>query len=158
MPDAENWAKYGFPDDIMFRSPYLPLAGLVKAVNERREAVDLDPFPELEYFEVDGGMYWESNFNYALSEASRYYVDPDAVSSATRYEQCFWFWNDLWDKALDGEDLINVTSFMRPRYSVKWAIWTYNQINLLRYVATTKGQDWPGFEYRDIYNTFKFKA
>ena len=160
MPDEEKWEKYGFPDGIMFRSPYLPWTGLIKALNERREAVELEPFPVPEYFTSFGGMEWEIRFYDALNVAAKYYVYPDAISNAKQYRDCFWFWNyDDWTEiALDGEDIENVNSFMRPQFSVKWAIFTYNKINLLRYVATTTEADWPTFNYEDRYNSFNFKV
>lgn len=157
MPDDENWAAYGFPDDLIFRPPYLPWAGLIKAMNERREAVDLEPFPVPEYFSSFGGMIWESDFGWALSNAVVRFVNPDKVSSAEHYRDCLWDPADLENAALDGEELENVNSPLRPLYSAKWAIWTYNKINILRYVPTSEPEDWPTFHYADRYSTFKFK-
>lgn len=159
MPDVENWEKYGFPDDIMFRSPYLPWLGLIKALNERSEAVNLEPFPIPEYFSVFGGMIWEFDFEDALQITARHYVNPSKIDFSKSYVNCFWHIDDLGNAVLNGEDKVNVTSFMRPLYSVKWAIWTYNQINNLRYVATSDPKDWPDvFTYEDRCNTFNFKA
>lgn len=158
MSDSENWGKYGFPDDIFFRAPYLPWIGLVKALNERSEAVELEPLEIPEYFTQYGGMSWEADFYYLLGEVQKYYVNPDQIPTAKGYYGCFWYAGDLNNAALDGEDIENVTSITCPRYSAKWAIWTYNKINLLRYVATSKESEWPKFEYEDKYNTFKFKA
>ena len=160
IPDVENWEEYGFPDDLTFRSRYLPWVGIIKALNERRQAVDLEPFPVPEYFSTFGGMIWESDFNDALGEVIPYYVYPDAIASADQYSDCFWGENyqEFREIALVGEDIENVTSFMRPHFSVKWAIYTYNRINLLRYVPTSDPEDWPVFTYTDLNGSFNFKA
>lgn len=167
MPDVENWQGYGFPDDIMFRTPYLPWVGIIKALNERLAAMNQTPMDLPEYFTKYGGMIWASDYSNAFGRLfpwspwgkSLYYVNPDKISSATRYRDCFWDRGDLEQAALNGEFLINVTSFMRPKYSVKWAKWQYNQINLLRYVVTSEYDDWPDvFTYIDINSSFNFKA
>ena len=160
MPDVDNWEAYGFPDDLTFRTPYIPWVGLIKALNERIEARNGTPMDIPEYFTEYGGMYWESSYWEAWNQVYWVsYVNPDKISSAEKYSDCFWTPEELGQAALDGEDEVNVTSFMRPRYSVKWAIWQYNQINLLRYVPTSDPDDWPDeFTYQDINDTFNFKA
>lgn len=162
MPDVDNWEAYGFPDDITFRSPYLPWVGIIKALNERIAALNVDYAVEIpEYFTVYGGMAWESDFwmGWNCIWQNNRFVNPDKISSAASYRDCFWEYDELSNAALNGEDEVNVTSFMRPLYSVKWAIWQYNQINLLRYLPTSPYEDWPDvFTYTDINSSFNFKA
>ena len=160
MPDIENWEKYGFPDDIFFRSPYLPGVGLVKALNERLEAVNAETIEVPQYFHPYPGMVFTTNFQgKLLNDAASRFVNPDKISTAERYEDCFWDAMELQQIGLDGEDWNNVTSPSRPEFSAKWAIWMYKQINILRYVATSSRQEWPDvFTYEDRYSSFNFKA
>lgn len=168
MPDNESWEKYGFPDDIMFRTPYLPWVGLIKALNERLQALNLALMDIPEYFTIYGGMAWESNYSAAWSHIltktdgkgnKMSYVNPAKIASAARYNDCFWTSTELEQEALNGEEKVNVTSFMRPKFSVKWAVWQYNQTNLLRYVVTSDPDNWPDvFTYTDLNSSFAFKA
>lgn len=160
----ENWAKYGFPDDIMFRSPYLPAVGLCKAYNERMNAEgfvnDSAAAPPVirlpEYFTPYPGM----QFNINVFQLGMYkYVNPDKVETARRYRDCFWDSDELVQAAAGDMDPDEILSYSRPEFSAKWALFIYNAINILRYVPVTSWQQWPDeFEYEDRYDTFNFKA
>ena len=162
MPE-ENWGKYGFPDDLYFRWYYTPMIGLIKATNERRAAVDLEEIEIPEYFsqytdyflDVLGNMIFNS-----FSGAGVKYVNPDKISSAHQYRDCFWTSNELLTAAAEGGEIYyhNRWPFSHD-YPVKLAIQMYNGINLMRYVPTSDPADWPDvFTYEDRYNTFNFKA
>lgn len=165
MPEVENWAEAGFPDNFTFRSPYLPAVALCKAYNERLDAEgevnDMAATPSRvdipEYFTSYPGMRFTLAIEEIANVAQYKYIDPAKISTARNYSGCFWDGADLLQAALNGEDIENVTSYSRPEFSVKWAIWMYNAINLLRYVPTSKWQDWPTFTYEDRYDTFNFK-
>ena len=158
MPE-ENWSQYGFPDNLYFRWYYTPMIGLVKATNERLAAVDLEEIPVPEYFS-EYPNYFLDGVNNKILDAGEKFVDPDKISSAHRYEECFWTRNDLLQAAADGEEIYYHYQFpFSPDYPVKLAIQMYNAINILRYVPTSDPQDWPDvFTYEDRYNTFNFKA
>ena len=165
MPDEESWEKYGFPDDLMFRSPYLPGVGLCKAFNERVDAegeINFAAAPVTrvdipEYFTPYPGMGFQFMIN-VWNLAFYKYVNPEKVPTATRYMDCFWDANDLRSIAADNMDMNDLTNILRPEFSVKWALWIYNAINILRYVPTSTFGEWPTFTYEDRYDTFNFKA
>ena len=158
MPDAESWGKYGFPDGLTFRSPYLPGVGLCKALNERLDAVELSRFTVPEYFTPYPGMSFTESLRSKIGYAAvNGFVNPDNIQSANNYYECFWG-SEFFRTAADGEDMDELNNILRPEFSIKWAVWMYNAINLLRYVPTTKPINWPRFEYEDLNNTFNFKA
>lgn len=158
MP-AENWAQYGFPDNLYFRWYYTPLIGLIKATNERLDAVDLEEIELPEYFS-EYPNYFLDSVTAKIFEAGAKFVNPDKISSAQSYDQCFWTQVDLSNAAADGDQpYYHYQDVFSPDYPVKLAIQRYNAINLLRYVPTSDQEDWPDiFTYEDRYNTFKFKA
>jgi hypothetical protein len=164
MPEVENWAKYGFPDDIIFRTSYLPAVGLCKAFNERLNAEGFQrpntfkpPAVEIpEYFTPYQGMGFTMSIDVGQVALCKY-IDPGKISTAQNYRDCFWDVADLLQAAAGDEDISELNNINRPEFSAKWAIWMYNAINLLRYVPTTSWMDWPAFSYADRYDTFNFK-
>lgn len=164
MPDSENWEKYGFPDDIAFMTVYKPMIGLIKALNERLEAVDLSAMAVPEIFSIRTYMpiSYLQDIDAYLFQASMRFVDPDKISSAQGYADCFWDWDDLMLEAADGisEDIVSSWPPYNPlmtAFPVKFAEQRYKAINLLRYVVTTESYEWPAFSYEDRNNTFNFK-
>lgn len=158
MPE-ESWRKYGFPDDLYFRWYYTPMIGLIKATNERRAAVDLE--------EIEIPKYFSRYENYFLTDlggmafgTGTWYVNPDKISSAHQYRDCFWTSGELLTAAAEGGEIYyHNRRVFSPDYPVKLAIQMYNGINLMRYVPTSDPADWPDiFTYEDRYNTFNFKA
>ena len=156
----ENWAEYGYPDHIYFRLMRIPLLGAVNAINERLLAVDMKTIGVPDYFaEYPGSQEFIGKLEAVLKSSAAEYVNPGKVDTARYYYQCFWTYSDLLNAASPGGEIDKYWKDpFRPSFSVKWAIHFYNAVNLLRYVPTTKQEDWPDFEYTDKNNTFKFKA
>ncbi|MBE6373963.1 MAG: hypothetical protein E7055_18070 [Lentisphaerae bacterium] len=162
MPDTENWEEYGFPDDLFFRPMYRPSIGIIKALNERLEAVNMETLTVPDYFAPYQGSqsFLGSIESKILNELCYEFVNPEKVPSAKYYSACFWDPEALELAAAGGvEENIFRYSPLMPQFPVKWAQFTYNLINLLRYVPTTTPRDWPDkFEYTDLNSTFAFKA
>ena len=156
----ENWAGYGYPDHIYFRLMRIPLLGAVNAINERLLAVEMETLDIPDHFaEYPGSQDFIGKLDAVLKNSAAEYVNPGKVDTARYYYQCFWTYSDLLNAAAAGGEVYNYfASPFRPSFSKKWAIQFYNAVNLLRYVPTTKQEDWPDFEYTDKNNTFKFKA
>ena len=162
MASDESWEKYGFPDDVTFRSMYLPSVGLIKALNERLEAVGMEPVPVPGYFTpYEGSQSFTGRIDSKIfNELCYRFVNPEKIPSAQYYSACFWRPDELELAAADGveEDVFHYHPLM-PEFPVKWAIARYKAINLLRYVVTSDAKDWPDiFTYEDKNNTFNFKA
>ena len=159
FPEIENWEQCGFPDDLYFRPYDKPMLGLIKATNERLAAVDLEEIPVPEYFS-EYPYYFLDGVNGNILGAGEKFVNPDKISTASRYEQCFWTRNDLLDAAAEGRGpYYHYQRVFAPDYPVKLAIQMYNAINILRYVPTSDPKDWPDvFTYEDLNDTFNFKA
>ena len=158
MPE-ENWALYGFPDNLYFRWYYTPMIGLIKATNERLAAVGLEEIPLPKYFS-EYPWYFLDGVNGKILGAGEKFVNPDKISSAHSYSQCLWTSNDLLDASAEGgEPYYHYQWPFSPDYPVKLAVQMYKAINILRYVPTSDPRDWPDvFTYADRYNTFNFKA
>ena len=166
MPEPESWSKYGFPDDIFFRTVYTPMDGLIKALNERLNAIDSDPYPIPQILDSRGWDFLNLHDfdDRLLNFTAPKFVNPDKITTAGRYSDCFWSWGDI-TRAVEsetGEEWIRTSvsyNIMTTDYPVKWAVQRYNAINILRYVPTSDPNDWPSvFTYADRYNTFNFKA
>ena len=162
FPEVENWEQCGFPDDLYFRPYYTPMIGLIKATNERLAAVDLEEIPLPKYFS-EYSYYFLDSLNdiiFGIFGIAWKYVNPDKISSAHQYQDCFWTDSELEEAAAeDGEPYYHYQWPFSPDYPVKLAVQMYNAINILRYVPTSDPSDWPDvFTYADRYNTFNFKA
>ena len=156
----ESWNDYGYPDDLTLKTAYLPTVALIKALNERRAAVNMEPLIVPDYFSPwPGPQSFLADFDFALNATVPHFVNPDAVSSATSYSGCFWWYEDLELAAVGGDPAkVYHRNPLQPEFCLKWALQRYAEINLLRYVATTTESDWPTFNYEDINDTFNFKA
>lgn len=160
----EGWSDYGYPDHIAFRTVYLPYVGMLKAINERRAAVDFEPVAVPEYFSKISTVAVSEvgNLEYALSAACYEFVNPDKIQAGKSWRTYFWTLEELLESVVDSPaDIVSFYPDARykaftPAWPVKWAIQRYNAVNKLRYVATVR-EDYPRFEYEDKYNTFNFK-
>ena len=168
MSDAESWEKYGFPDP-RFHQGYLPYVGLCKAYTERAKAVNehAGEYPYPDYFtRINPGnntYYFFNNFDQSLYGFCRNFVNPDKITGASSYSQCFWTFEDLLLAAAGGVESEILWTFydvnpLMVQFPAKWAIQRHNAINLLRYVPTKYLTEWPFVEYEDRNDTFNFKA
>lgn len=158
MPNEENWAAYGFPDHLYFRWYYTPMIGLIKAINERLAAVDLEEIEIPKYFSEYPYYYLDSLVT-NINGLAEHYVNPDKIDHAHSYSDCFWTSYELQEAAAEDEDpYYHYQRPFYPDYPVKLAVQMYNAINLLRYVPTSEPKDWPKvFTYEDKNDTFNFK-
>ena len=170
-PDPQSWEDGGIPDDVMFRRFAIPYLCFARALDERlfaatgRHYVDID---RIKYF-YPIGMYGPMRTILLLlsilgdiADLALCFVKPDKISTAEKYEDCFWTFDeirhevgaeDLWP-----DDESRLKPFL-PDWPIKYVEPMYNAINLLRYLPTTKTEDWPDeFAYEDKNDTFKFKA
>ena len=171
LTDPNSWEDCGFPN-INFRMGYLPWVGLAKAVNERLAAAEKwgirQTVPgyftrrsvDMIYYCIDFDRFALPHTVYA---ADRPFINPDKIPSATNWEDCKWTYSDLLLAAAGGVEADIVTADNRhdmllPEFPVKWALQRYNAINLLRYSMTTYHPKWPYVEYKDINDTYNFKA
>ena len=159
FPEIENWEQCGFPDDLYFRWYYTPMIGLIKAINERLAAVDLEEIEIPKYFS-EYPHYYLDRLVTIINGLAEHYVNPDKISSAGLYQDCFWTNSELLEAAAEGgEPYYHNRQVFSPDYPVKLAVQMYNAINLLRYVPTSDPEDWPDeFDYEDRNSTFSFKA
>ena len=177
IPDS--WEKYGFPNPNLW-APYKPFVGLIKAHNERcrvggAEYVIPDFFSKIILNENDRLRELPQAVRGRLGTLDQYilaqapsFVNPAKIPTASSIGECFWTTDDLLLAGADGveDDIIcfadgyyfpSSFSFV-PLWPVKWAIQRYKQINLLRYQWTHFLDQWPFVEYKDLNNTFNFKA
>lgn len=163
ITDPQSWQEAGFPDNLFFRRFYLAGLGLDRAIDERyAAALNLHPTHPPSYFFMfrpEDMFTFFSGLNIGLRQLSPLFVNPDKISSASSYQECFWTWNELVSEATEGEILDWTPYPFHPECPAKLAKQYYNAINLLRYLPTTKEEDWPDeFDYEDKNDTFQFKA
>jgi len=135
-------------------------------MNERYVAAGFNPSYRPYYFfpfvadnvDIENVVTFFLTLNASLIDLSQLYVNPDKISSASSYNECFWTWNELVSEATDGEMFAWAANPFLPECSAKLAKQFYNAFNLLRYVPTTEWYKWPVFDYEDKNDTFKFKA
>ena len=160
----ESWEQYGFPNPY-FQLGYLPLVGLYKAMRERAKAFNYLPYvsPVPDYF-VSVNDSFLSNLDSSLYTLLYYkFVNPDKIPGASFESKCYWTWDDLSLAAAGGvkADIFPMFYYTDPlitQFPVKWAVQRYKAINLLRYVRTKSLPEWPFMEYKDLNDTFDFKA
>lgn len=169
-PDPQSWADGGIPDNVKFHQFAIPYLCFTRALDERLFAatkshyVDIDRFKYFYPIGMDGPMQTiliVLSILDNLGELAPYFVKPDKISTAENYEDCFWTREEIRHEV--GEDLwpaseSSLNAFL-PDWPVRYIKPSYEAINLLRYLPTTRKEDWPDeFDYEDKNDTFKFKA
>ena len=95
----EGWAKYGFPDPHL-ATAYYPIAGLIKALNERRALIGKSQYNILEFFR----HYYRSP-EILFNELDNYIMDTgysfinparfDLLTDSSRIADMYYTKNDL---------------------------------------------------------------
>ena len=167
--DPQSWEDGGIPDNVFFHRFAIPYLCFTRALDERLFAATGS-----HYVDIDRYKYFYPIYGYPvrsilivlsipnnLAEIAPYFVKPDKISTAENYEDCFWTLDEIRHEV--GEDLwpeseSSLMPFL-PDWPIQYVKPLYNAINLLRYLPTTKKDDWPDeFDYEDKNDTFNFKA